>query len=154
MGRPVEGALYHRLGLLLGLLLCLLPESCTSGSVPTPQGAKEEEKETAAILKVKGLLIGKVTLGPLSPVEGLPGRPAQELLAGVRIKISKPSGELIETVVTDKKGEYRVVLPPGTYRVEMEPLEHGRWTKDLPTTITITQRKEARLDVRVDTGIR
>lgn len=58
------------------------------------------------------------------------------------------------TVVTDDRGAYHVNLPAGTYRIEMAPLTQGMFTKDLPATVTITEGKETRLDILVDTGIR
>jgi hypothetical protein len=103
-----------------------------------------------------GTLIGKVMKGPTFPVSG-PGTPYSTKSApgiGVRLLILNPAGQEIESVVTDDHGEYRRSLPSGTYRIEMAPLAGIEFTKDLPATITITERQETRLDIRIDTGIR
>jgi hypothetical protein len=48
---------------------------------------------------------------------------------------------------------YRVALPPGSYRVELD--RRGiDFSKDLPRVVTITAGQTTRLDVNVDTGIR
>lgn len=101
-----------------------------------------------------GVLTGSVTIGPMSPVEGM-GGPGQTPLPGARIIISDLQGQEITSVVSDEKGVYRISLPPGTYKIKMPVLPSGgRFTKDLPATVTITQGQETRLDIRIDTGIR
>jgi hypothetical protein len=101
-----------------------------------------------------GVLTGKVTMGPLSPVGGISGAPLSAPLTGARIIISRPEGQEIKSVVTDDEGKYSISLPPGLYRIEMPSLPHSMFTKDLPATVSITEGKEIRMDIRVDTGIR
>jgi len=57
-------------------------------------------------------------------------------------------------VVTNDQGQYRVNLPPDTYRVSAVSLPRGSSTKELPATVTVTEGQETRLDIRIDTGIR
>ncbi len=99
-----------------------------------------------------GVIVGRVTIGPLPPVggSGVLGGPAP--VPGARIVVSELNGRAITSVVTDGKGDYRISLPPGTYRVDMAPLRAGR-TKDLPATVTLTEGQEIRLDIFIDTGI-
>lgn len=100
----------------------------------------------------KGTLLGKVTRGPISPIEekDIPSSvPAVE----VKLLILTQEGQVFESVVTDNEGGYSIILPAGSYRIEIEPLPSG-FTKDLPATVSITENKETRLDIRIDTGIR
>jgi hypothetical protein len=101
-----------------------------------------------------GVLTGRVTRGPLSPVEGIPGGRRAEVVAGFRIVISGSDGRQVESVVTNDQGQYQVNLPSGTYRISAGALPRGSSTKDLPTTVTVRDGQETRLDIRVDTGIR
>jgi hypothetical protein len=112
-------------------------------------GNREEQS-----LRGTGVLVGRVTMGPISPVV----RPGDaEAPAGVpdaRIVISGLDGQEIASVVTDAAGGYRVRLSPGRYRIDMPTPPGVSFTKGLPATVTITEGQEARLDIRVDTGIR
>jgi hypothetical protein len=101
-----------------------------------------------------GVLVGRVIVGPLSPVvrSGESGAPVG--VPGARIVISRIGGEETTALVTDDHGGFRVPLPPGSYRIDMPPLTGGRFTKDVPATVTITEGQGTRLDIRIDTGIR
>lgn len=107
-----------------------------------------------------GLLVGRVTVGPLPPRGGGPpppgplpgGSPAP--VVGATIMISQPGGPAVQSAVTDARGEYAISLAAGTYRVTMDIPPTRGFTKDLPATVTITAGKETRLDIRIDTGIR
>lgn len=98
----------------------------------------------------KGKLSGKVTRGPISPIEG-EGIPSEEPASGIKLVILNQGGQEIESVVTDNEGKYNAILPPGFYRIEMPS---GGWTKDLPATVTVTENEETHFNVRIDTGIR
>jgi len=101
-----------------------------------------------------GVLTGRVTRGPLSPVEGIPGARKAAAVSGFRIVISASQGRQVESVVTNDQGQYLVNLPPGSYRISTAALARGGSTKDLPATVTITEGKDTHLDIRIDTGIR
>ena len=101
-----------------------------------------------------GVLVGRVTSGPMFPVEGISDFRARAPVPGARIIISGLDGHVIKSVQTDDEGGYSISLPPGTYRIEMAPLARTWFTKDLPATVTITEGQESRLDIRIDTGIR
>lgn len=103
---------------------------------------------------VTGVLLGRVTLGPTSPLV-TPATPPDPPLSGVRIVISSLGGVEIESVVTNDKGRYNISLPPGTYRVEMPHLPRiGMLTKYPPATVTVVAGQESCLDIYLDTGIR
>jgi hypothetical protein len=102
----------------------------------------------------KGVLVGKVTIGPISPVQRSDDSPQAKGLAGAHVVVSSAEGKQLKEVITDQDGSFRVCLPPGSFRIEMSHLESGRFTKDVPTTVTIVGGQETHLDIRVDTGIR
>ena len=108
----------------------------------------------APALKGMGALIGRVTMGPMSPVSRSADPGASAAVPGARIMISSVHGQEITMVVTEADGGYRLRIPPGIYRIDMPPLTGGRFTKDVPTTVTIAEGQQTRLDIRIDTGIR
>jgi hypothetical protein len=99
-----------------------------------------------------GALTGTVTLRPTVPAER-PGVPSSVAASGVRIVISRQDGRELQSVVTNASGIYRAVLPPGSYQLTIPQLPRPQYTKDLPATITITAGQEARMDIRISTGI-
>ncbi len=133
-----------------------LPATVTiiAGKQTTKNIFIETEGGKVQPLRQTGVLFGKVARGPMSPLGGIGRERLAEPVVGARLLIYGSGGQQIKPVVTDAKGEYRVSLPPGTYRIEMGPVARGMWTKDLPATVTITKRRETRLDILMDTGIR
>jgi len=88
-------------------------------------------------------------------VERMPGPPGAEPVSGFRVVIiSGLDGRQVASAVTDDQGQYRINLPPGSYRISSGALPRGGFTRDLPTTVTVTDGQEKRLDIRIDTGIR
>ncbi len=72
----------------------------------------------------------------------------------VRIDIARPDGTLAQSVKTDNDGAYRMLLPPGAYKVTMPSLYGAMFTKDLPGIVTIMSGQQTRFDIHLDTGIR
>ncbi len=101
-----------------------------------------------------GALAGVVTRGPLSPVQGPGLPPAAAPAPGVRLLVYGPGHQEVAAVLTGEDGQYRLELPPGSYRIEMEPAKGRGFSKDLPATVTITAGRETRLNIRIDTGMR
>jgi hypothetical protein len=59
----------------------------------------------------------------------------------------------IERVTGDAEGNYRVVLPAGTYVVDT--VRHGvGGAAELPREVSVVAGRVTRLDVDIDTGIR
>jgi hypothetical protein len=109
---------------------------------------------TDAVAAPMGVLSGRVTRGPLSPVE-VPGMPhPPNGVASARIEIERPGTTLRQSVKTDGAGAYSVVLPPGVYQITMPSLYGAMFTKDLPARVTIVSGAQTRLDIHLDTGIR
>lgn len=104
-----------------------------------------------------GYLTGRVSIGPLVPVErvGVPSpTPAPEVYAARSINIFKPDGAtLVVNVKIAADGSYRVALPPGDYVVALARSGMDR-ASGLPKPIMIESGKTVQVDVDIDTGIR
>lgn len=131
----------------VSLAIVLFVFGCKNNGNIAPLAGETSEKAAT------GRLTGRATRGPMSPIERRDMPSPYEPADGVTFVILTTSGQEIQSVVTDKQGNYRVDLPPGTYRVEMPQSPLG-WTKDLPTEVTVAENEETRLDVRLDTGLR
>lgn len=103
-----------------------------------------------------GTLHGKVTIGPLQPVEK-PGEVIEvpcEVYEARKIMVYDKSGEkLVEQVDIDCEGRYSVELEPGTYTVDINRVGVD-FSKSLPAQVEIESRITTRLDIDIDTGIR
>jgi len=104
-----------------------------------------------------GYLEGRVTIGPLQPVERVGETPPPvppEVYAARSLNIFQSDGTtLVTKVKIGSDGAYRVSLPPGTYVVALAPSGID-FSKDLPKTIIIESKKTVHLDIAIDTGIR
>ena len=101
-----------------------------------------------------GLLTGRLTRGPASPVGG-PGIKSSEAPAsGLKLLIYNPARQEIASIITGESGHYRLPLPPGPYLIELAPGQGRVFSKDLPARVVITPGQETRLNLRLDTGLR
>ena len=102
-----------------------------------------------------GTLTGKVSIGPLCPVEPctVPHDRLVAVYAARPITISTPSGTVVTTVTADPESGFTVALKPGTYVVAI-PKQGIGGSPDLPATVTIRCGEMVRLDISIDTGIR
>ena len=127
-------------------LLCLgcdSEPSITTNSLEELQGAM-------------GILEGRVTIGPICPVEG-PGMdcdPDPELFTSHRLVIRTPAGVFVQDVSIDGEGNYRTELPAGTYLVDFAPRDIGIPGGFSPLEAVIVAGATTRLDIDIDTGIR
>lgn len=119
-----------------------------------PQTVGREEEQTKSTTPSMGALVGRVTREPASPSESLAGRGGPSPAANIRIVISSRAGEAMTSGLTDTRGDYRIDLPSGAYRVDIGPLAGMEYTKDLPALVAVSAGQETRLDFRIDTGIR
>jgi Carboxypeptidase regulatory-like domain len=104
--------------------------------------------------QMSGILIGTMTKGPISPVIEpnvvYPPVPVE----GVKVIITSLTDKRSASAITDKGGNFRIVLLPGTYQVTLGQLSGGAFSKDVPATITIRAGLETRMAIHLDTGIR
>ena len=103
-----------------------------------------------------GVLEGKVTIGPLVPVER-PGVkyeiPCEAYEARKIMVFDKNHKRLIKQVDIDCKGTYRVELKPGLYVVDINRIgiDHS---SEVPAKVEMKPRQIVQLDIDIDTGIR
>jgi len=102
-----------------------------------------------------GTLTGKVSIGPLCPVEPctIPHDRLVAAYAARPITISTPGGNRVTSVIADPETGYTVALKPGTYIVDI-PKQGIGGSPELPATVTIRSGETVRLDISIDTGIR
>jgi hypothetical protein len=104
-----------------------------------------------------GYLEGQVAIGPLQPVERVGVPPPTPSMAvctarGLVLYRADTGAEAVRFPL-GPDCSYRVALPPGSYRVELD--RRGiDFSKDLPRGVAITAGQTTRLDLSIDTGIR
>jgi hypothetical protein len=103
-----------------------------------------------------GVLQGKVTIGPLTPVErpGVTPTVPPEVYQARKVLVFDNTGKnLIKTVDIDNNGNYRVELKTGNYVVDINHAGIDR-SSDVPRQIQISPGGTVNLDIDIDTGIR
>jgi hypothetical protein len=108
------------------------------------------------IQREKGVLQGKVTIGPLCPVEPCRISPSQmeKVYEMRKILIYDANRQsVLEEVNIDKNGTYRIELNPGNYVVDINRIGIDRST-EVHGKINIEPGKTVVLDINIDTGIR
>jgi hypothetical protein len=102
-----------------------------------------------------GRIVGRVTIGPLCPVEQVPPDPAcqptPQTFAPIRVRIRLPAGNLLLEVRLDGEGNYSVDLPAGRYLVDTN---HVGIAPTPPIEVTLSPGETERVDIDIDTGIR
>ncbi len=104
-----------------------------------------------------GSLTGKVTIGPLCPVEPCDMTPEQiEFAYSERKILIYPAGDttiLYKVLNVHPDSLYHVQLLTGTYIVDINHIGMDR-SGDVPAKITIGPGKTDTLNIDIDTGIR
>lgn len=111
--------------------------------------------------KETGLLMGGITIGPITPVE-IPGQNLTvppETFSSRKVMVYDSSGKnLVKEVSLNQIGQtangyYGVPLAPGTYTVDIMHTGVGG-SSDVPRQITISPGQTLIVDINIDTGIR
>jgi hypothetical protein len=103
-----------------------------------------------------GTLSGRVTIGPLCPVERIdqPCDPPPEMYAAHRLVLLATDGKKkIQEIKTDAKGYYKAQVPAGDYLLDYQPHDIGIGEKP-PRPVHVDAGKTTKLNVEIDTGIR
>ncbi len=140
------------------LVALLFLAACQSNGQPTPLPSRAPTlAPTFAPSTQTGTLVGRVTIGPLRPVERVGETPPPvppEVYAARSINILAADGRtLVTNVKINSDGTYNVNLPSGVYVVNIARTGIDR-ARNLPKTITIESGKTVQLDIDIDTGIR
>jgi len=98
---------------------------------------------------------GLVTAGPVCPVEGVPPDPAcaPRPVAGAVLIVRGEDGTEAGRAETDERGFFELVLDPGSYILEPQPVE-GLMGTAAPAPFTVEDGVSTPLAVEYDTGIR
>ena len=98
-------------------------------------------------------IAGRALAGPTCPVVK-PGDPAcnDRPVAGASIMIRDGSGTVVAEVTTDANGRFQLVVPPGPYRIEPQPVE-GLMGTAQATEVTV-DGTFLLVQIAYDTGIR
>ncbi len=118
-------------------------------------------------LEEYGILQGKVTIGPLCPVEPckLPPEQVAQIYEARKIIIYEQSTKVkIAEVNLNQNGEYSLSLKPGSYIVDITDAEENELPLDLsrrprignviPKEVELKAGDKVILDFDIDTGIR
>ena len=104
-----------------------------------------------------GTLYGKLSIGPICPVETYPPQPnCLPNYANDPIVIYQSNKTtFVQNVVADTNGNFSVQLPTGTYWVRVPSRESNFGSqRGVPTYIEITRGNSVNLNIDIDTGIR
>ncbi len=107
-----------------------------------------------------GMLKGKISIGPLCPVERIPPDPAclptMETYKAWAIAvwtINKKSK--LATLNPKLDGTYQIELPSGDYSIDFDVAHtHTIGSSNLPAIISIANRDTTVFNINIDTGIR
>lgn len=104
-----------------------------------------------------GVLRGKVTIGPLCPVERMPPdpncQPTELTYRAWQIAVyTLDKKTKLAQIEPDLDGSYQVGLPAGEYLIDFE--EDYIFGRSLPTTVIIEKDETKVLNIDIDTGIR
>ena len=104
----------------------------------------------------KGTLEGKVTIGPICPVEreGVPCPVPPEAYAARKVIVySADHSAVAKEVSLGENGTYETELEAGTYLVDINHEGMDR-SGEVPKEISILPNKTVTLNIDIDTGIR
>lgn len=127
--------------------------------IPYPDINKQiEESEYRLIMIVNkfGILEGRVTIGPLTPVEKPGEQPPVpcEIYEARKIMVYDKSGNnLVAQIDIGCDGRYSTELKPGIYVVDINRIGIDS-SSDVPRTVEIKSGEVVKLDIDIDTGIR
>lgn len=102
-------------------------------------------------------LNGNIHIGPTCPVERNPPDPACADRPYVNARVSienKTNGSIVSQVVSDNEGNFRVVILPGVYIVDVQPMNNNILPRCPPKEVVVKTGVFVNVDVSCDSGIR
>lgn len=108
-----------------------------------------------------GVITGKISIGPLCPVETVPPSPgcqptAETYKAWSTAVWSTDKKIKIAVIMPSLDGHYAITLPPNDYVLDFDSMPNttGIGSSNLPHLFTILANDTITFDVNIDTGIR
>ncbi len=99
-----------------------------------------------------GTVAGKVSIGPLCPVEPCPG-PVPDVYSSRYIILQPEAGEPTQ-VKLNSNGSFEAQLKPGTYKVNLTDCTFMGCSRVLPKTVTVKANETTYIQIDIDTSIR
>ncbi len=133
-----------RAGLLANLVLLLALVACLpTATTPRPTSLPKEGQ---------GTIYGRVSIGPLCPVEPCPG-PTPDVYSSRALALQPERGQTIN-VKLNPDGSFRALVNAGTYTVSLTDCAFLGCRGVLPRKVTIAPNEATLLEIDIDTGIR
>ena len=106
-----------------------------------------------------GFLQGKITIGPICPVETVPPGPeclpTADTYKAYPVSIWTADGKnKVADISPALDGSYIIELRQGNYLIRLEKDQNTIGSSNLPVEITIDPQEETVLNIDIDTGIR
>jgi hypothetical protein len=152
----VVGVLYSTNQPVQRVACTLEAKLCPDGSAVGRVGPKCEFAPCPTGSASMAVIKGKVTVGPICPVERLnsPCPVPTEAYTSRQIILYAADGiTKIKRMNFTADGTYQFEVPPGTYVLNM-PQQGIGGSKGLPKTITVISGETSEFDFPIDTGIR
>ncbi|MCX6761074.1 MAG: hypothetical protein NTZ84_03175 [Candidatus Nealsonbacteria bacterium] len=100
-----------------------------------------------------GLLKGKVTIGPLCPVEPCPITVPNPYTSR-KIILQNQTGEFFKLILLKEDGSFETEIGVGIYTLNLSDCNFLGCNRSLPKTVTIEAGKTTGVEIDIDTGIR
>jgi hypothetical protein len=100
-----------------------------------------------------GLLEGKVTLGPITPVEAVGGPPNTRPYAAT-VDVETPAGDVVKTVTSGNDGTFSLRLAAGSYRLVPRSPQGQSFPHAAPANTTVVAGQTTTVEIAYDSGIR
>jgi hypothetical protein len=111
-------------------------------------------------VSLTGTLEGKISIGPLCPVETNPTSPAcqptEETYKAWAIAVwTNNEKSKVKDITPSLDGTYKINLPVGNYTIDFDTKhDNVAGSNNLPISITIETETTTKADINIDTGIR
>jgi hypothetical protein len=106
-----------------------------------------------------GFLKGKISIGPICPVETNPPDPGclptAETYKAYPVNICTPDGRIkIAQILPELNGSFITELPAGEYSIRLQNSQNRIGRSNLPVLVSIVSNDSTTLNINIDTGIR
>ena len=114
-----------------------------------------DQKEIGA----SGIVTGKISIGPLCPVETIPPSPgcsptAETYITWATAVWDTNKSKKLAILHPTQDGKYQTVLPSGKYVIDFDSNQSFRAGSNLPSEITVLPNDTLVFNITIDTGIR